>query len=99
MLRDVEIIAIRIRPPGLGVGPAVGSRLWQFVRIDLFHFLYDGLAVFDLEAKVVQSVGRVLIFIGDDGQIEISVREENGSPFLFTLVDHLHVEDVHIKRR
>ena len=80
MLRDVEIVAIRIRPAGLRIGPSIGAWFWQFIGIDLFHLLYNGLAVFDLEAEMVQPVGRVLIFIGDDGQIKITVREENGSP-------------------
>jgi hypothetical protein len=83
MLRDVEIVAIWIRPACLRVGPSVWARFWQFIWIDLLHLLYNGLAVFDLEAEVVQPIGRVLIFIGDDGQIKITVSEENGSSFLF----------------
>src|SRR6266478_869800 len=99
VLRNVEIVAIRIRPAGLRIGPSIGTLLRQFVGIDLFHLLDDGLAVFDFEAEMVQTVGRVLFVVGDDGQVKITVCEENSSPFLFALVEHLHVKDVHIKRR
>src|SRR4029077_6080620 len=50
MLRDVEIVAIRVRPAGLRIGPSIGALSWQFVGIDLFHLLYNSFPVFDFEA-------------------------------------------------
>src|SRR6266545_8118519 len=86
MFRDVEIVAVGIGAAGLGIGAAIGAWLRQLVRIDLFHSVDDLLAALHFETKMVQTVRRVLLIIGQNRQIEVAVGQKNCPAFLLALV-------------
>ena len=86
MLGDIEEVAIDIRRAGLGIGPSIGSLFRQLVGIVLFQPLDDFFPILHFEAEVIQAVGRLLLVVGQNRQIEVTVGEINRTAFLFVFV-------------
>ena len=63
MLRNIEVVAVRIGTAGFRVGTTTGPRLWQLVGIYLFQSLDDLLTALDFETKMVKAVRRLLLVI------------------------------------
>src|SRR4029450_12910444 len=95
MFRNIEVVAIRIRTAGLGIGSSVGAGFRQFFGIDLFHPLDDLLAVLYLKAEMGEAGGGVLLMGGENGEVEVTVGEKDGAAFILAFVQHLHLKDIH----
>src|SRR4029434_6894233 len=77
VLGNIEKIAVRIGPTGLGIGSSVGTRFGQFVGIDFFQSLDDLFAALHFEAEVIKAVRRLLLMVGQNGEIEVALGQKN----------------------
>ena len=59
----------------------------------------DLLAAFDLEPKMIKAIGRILLVIRQDGEIEITVGEKNRPALFFVFVHQFHLKDIHVELR
>src|SRR5687768_9357674 len=86
MLGYVEVIAVNVRGAGFGIRSPVRTLLRQLVWIEFLQSLDDLFSVLDLKAEMIQAVGGLLLVIGQDRQIEITVGEIDGSSLILIFV-------------
>src|ERR1043166_4534045 len=67
VLGDVEVVSIGIGPANFRIGPSIGTRLGQFIGVNLFHLIYDRLAAFDLKAEMIKAIGSILFVVRQNG--------------------------------
>src|SRR5438445_2916855 len=79
MLGNIEVVAVRVRAADFRVRSPVRARLRQFRVIDFLHSFHGGLAVLDLKAEMIKTIGRILLVIGKNGEIEIAIGQKDGA--------------------
>src|SRR5207253_5906518 len=73
MLGNIEVTAVRVRAADFRVRSPVRARLRQFRVIDFLHSFHDGLTVLDLKAEMIKTIGRILLVIGKNGEVKVTV--------------------------